>query len=548
MPRWWWLGVVACSGGSPKDGQAPDGDTDTDTDSDTDTDTDGIGPEGGSITTDGVTVVFPAGSLTGDTEVTVGVDVTPPTALPSTLDPLSVVVRVDPLGLALALDATLTVPSAPPQVAAEAWYLSDDADPTWERLGPATSTSARSVAGGTATFETPTLGYFAVVEAPPRIDNPCGPALGFAADSPWPSARGCETGRRRTFVVGPTTAPTPTWTWYDPATIQVYGPVIDAAGDLYVTSNQFLARLAPDGTERWKVVVRPAYPTLGTATAPMLLANGLVLVCRYGGETMAAFDPADGGLAWESTVACDHYTPAVPRSDALLLVNNVLVDPDDGSVVLTAPGDTCGNPVLDSADNSYCLDAGGGLRAFDQDLAERWHTDLPAFTVLDPDFMVVEDAGVERITAFDNAFALGRLYPTTGPTLPGDADIPSFSGLPFAESAAGGDSLLFVTRGVSATGGLVRLDFTGSVVTTSTTPQGRALTGHFPSPVVDGDENVYYGTFDGQVAAVNADGSTRWVVSLGATNVRDVVVGPGGAVYAITTDAYGSANRLRALE
>jgi hypothetical protein len=47
---------------------------------------------------------------------------------------------------------------------------------------------------------------------------------------------------------------------------------------------------------------------------------------------------------------------------------------------------------------------------------------------------------------------------------------------------------------------------------------------------------------------VNADGSTRWVVSLGAANVRDVVVGPGGAVYAITTDAYGGMNRLRALE
>jgi outer membrane protein assembly factor BamB len=433
-------------------------------------------------------------------------------------------------------------------VAAEVWSLSDDADPSWERLGPATYTSTRSAAGGAATFEVPTLGYFAVVEAPPRIENPCGPALGFAADSPWPSARGCETGRRSTFVVGPASAPTPTWTWYDPSTIQVFGPVIDASGDLFVTSVQYLARLAPDGTERWKIVVRPSYPALGTATAPMLLANGLVLVCRYGGETMAAFHADDGSLAWESTVGCDHYTPAVPRSDGLLLVNNVLVDPDDGSVVLTAPADTCGNPVLDSRDHSYCLDAAGGLRAFDEDLVELWHSDLPLLTLLDPDFMVVEDGGVEKITAFDNAFAVGRLYPTTGPTLPGDADVPSFASLPFGESAAGSDSLWFVTRGIAATGGSTRLDLSGTAQWSSATPQGRALVGHFPSPVVDGDENVYYGTFDGQVAAVNADGSTRWVVSLGAANVRDVVVGPGGAVYAITTDAYGGMNRLRALE
>lgn len=105
-----------------------------------------------------------------------------------------------------------------------------------------------------------------------------------------------------------------------------------------------------------------------------------------------------------------------------------------------------------------------------------------------------------------------------------------------------------MTRGIAATGGSTRLDLSGTAQWSSATPQGRALVGHFPSPVVDGDENVYYGTFDGQVAAVNADGSTRWVVSLGAANVRDVVVGPGGAVYAITTDAYGGMNRLRALE
>jgi hypothetical protein len=116
----------------------------------------GIGPAGGEVSTDGVSVLVPAGALS--TQVEIGVaEVAAPVDVPASYVAASPVYEFTPHGQTFSSPVTLTLGYT--GSANTVLRLDDDQDTTWEPVAPATFDN------GTATVETSTFSYYVVTQS-----------------------------------------------------------------------------------------------------------------------------------------------------------------------------------------------------------------------------------------------------------------------------------------------------------------------------------------------------------------------------------------------
>lgn len=199
-------GECVCMGGdgdadSDTDGDG-DGDGDADSDADSDQDGDGpvgtgesvtevIGPEGGSMTLEGVTLTFPAGAVAEEQEITI---TSTTEAAPDGYDAYSPVYRFEPDGMTFDHPLNLSIDfEGQANIAAMFWSRTDTTG--FERLGGTVSGSAVNVevshfsrgfvADGVDYSDPPDLSCVESYTIEGRTTDPSAVAMFFTVDDCW---------------------------------------------------------------------------------------------------------------------------------------------------------------------------------------------------------------------------------------------------------------------------------------------------------------------------------------------------------------------------
>lgn len=550
-----------------------------------------IGPAGGTLTAAGVTITIPAGALTTATEITLEPDITPSTALPSSLKAITRAIRATPHGLMFALPVTISLDVVDPATGApSAYFLADASDTTWDLIGSAPVTT------GHATFTTTHFSEMEVAVSASTggcspgctggnvcvggacvapIANPCGPALGYAPNSPWPTVTGCETNRRRTFAIGPAAQPAQVWRWNPTMGLNqamIWGPVIDGTGALYAISDFDVTKLAPSGTEVWRTRILPGTTQVAGNSPPVLLADGDVLVCIAGQPMVKKVGAATGNVVWTANGSCGD-------SGSLLLDGGLAVPVVGGDGMIRTGGvplssatgargpdpvRACeGTLVLDGDGTSYCT-SGNQVVAVRADNTLKWISNLDGFHTLFAHVALADYQGSPVVTVpTQNGVVTPNqwisLYPLAGPgTTANDPSVPHLSGMNFLGpyAIAANNDMVFENRGTGASAGLERwsqsqIGATPPVASwISSTPRGGARAPH-PAPVIDGNGDIYYGSYDGNLISLSASGVERWRVRIGAAdgvgNLGTPAIGVDGTIYIVGHTTSGTNTYLYAL-
>lgn len=551
-----------------------------------------IGPAGGTLTADGVTITIPPGALATPTEITLEADITPSTPLPTSLHAITRAIRVQPHGLTFAEPVTISLavvdPAAGPP---SAYFLADANDSTWDLLGGAPVTAGRAI------FTTRHFSEMEVAVAAnlsgcmpgctggdvcvggacvAPIVNPCGPAAGYAPNSPWPTVTGCETNRRRTFAIGPAAQPAQRWRWTPTVGLinqaMIWGPVIDGTGALYVISDFDVTKLATSGAELWRTRILPATNQVAGNSPPVLLADGGVLVCIAGQPMVKKLGSAAGNVVWTASSTCGDSGSllldgglAIPAiaADGTIRTGGVPLSSATGAPG-PAPARACeGSLVLDAEGTSYCT-SGNQVVAVRADGTLKWSSNLDGFHSTFAHVALAEYQGTPIVTVpAQNGLVTPNqwisLYPLAGPgTTPNDPSVPHLAGMNFLGpyAIAANNDMVFENRGTGATGGLERwsqsqIGATPPVASwISSTPRGGARAPH-PAPVIDGNGDIYYGSYDGFLISLSATGTERWRVRIGQAdgvgNLGTPAIGLDGTIYIVGYAASGTNSYLYAL-
>ena len=131
------------------------------------------------------------------------------------------------------------------------------------------------------------------------------------AGAAWPVLGGCATHRGLAFDLGPTAVHV---AWAVPVAGDPRGGavVIDAAGNLYVTTSDVLASYDASGAARW------TQPIAG-ASVPMISADGKVVAVTQGATAVEAFG-LDGAPAWSFPMPNGAAPWVTASADGLALV------------------------------------------------------------------------------------------------------------------------------------------------------------------------------------------------------------------------------------
>ena len=408
------------------------------------------------------------------------------------------------------------------------------------------------------------------------IANPCGPATGYAPNSPWPTITGCETNQRRTFAIGPAVTPVVAWRWNPTVGINqamIWGPVIDGTGALYAVSEYDVTRLAPDGHEVWRRRIVANTDQVAGAGPAVLLADGDVLVCVASQPEIQKRRAATGELVWTTTgVYCggngsliDDSGITVPAvaPDGTISNAGLTMSPVTGALGPVPPRGCVGTPVIDGAGVAYCMSE-GQLIALRPDGTQAWSSNLDGFHRMFGHVMLTSYQGNPVVTVpVQNGVVTPNqwiaLYPTAGPgTTANDPSVPHLSGFTFFGPAAVAPDrdLVFLNRGSGATAGVERWgqDQIGAPTPVarwiSATPRGGARSPH-PAPVIDGNGDIYYGSYDGYLIALAASGAERWRVRIGQAdgvgNLGTPAIAADGTIYVVGHGTSGASSYLYAL-
>jgi outer membrane protein assembly factor BamB len=151
----------------------------------------------------------------------------------------------------------------------------------------------------------------------------CGDTAGYQSGAALATHGYCETRPFRTPYQGPSTQPSPAWTFGLGTAFT--GLAIAADGTIYsgTTANQLYA-LNPDGTQRWVALLPNP-----VADSPSIGRDGTVYVSTYAYPTthVVAVDPANGMIKWSQELNNTRGggTPLLTASNEVIVAANDIV-------------------------------------------------------------------------------------------------------------------------------------------------------------------------------------------------------------------------------
>jgi YD repeat-containing protein len=329
--------------------------------------------------------------------------------------------------------------------------------------------------------------------------------------------------------------------------------VIDAQGVVYVSANDSLYAIAPDGTQRWRYTIPQ-----GRLSAPTLAPNGVVYVVAQGSESGVHAINADGTRRWRysSSLTIEDGVTLGPDGRVYLSGYSITSGPwggisiygawialnTQGQVAASASFDSTVQyaPVVTASNKVYIGDGSGNIRAFTTAGGSLWTQMLGTYLrqppVIGKNQVVYFSDNLGRTLAFDaNGTELWmrqspdnetRSSVVVGPD--GTLYIGAYASKLYAVSPVDGSTLWQAdTLGTSFTpavaqNGTVYVTTWGGTIT-AFNPSGSALWSYRTDmeisapPVIDRDGTLYFGARTGQLYAVidNAGGLARspWPMS-----------------------------------
>ncbi len=338
----------------------------------------------------------------------------------------------------------------------------------------------------------------------------------------WPMVGGGPAlqNSRKSFEANATEAPTRRlWEKKDSA----FTPASDGESLYFARSyDSVLTRIDPtDGTETWNTDLN-----IGGAEFPPAIHDGTAFVPGFGG--VVAVETDSGEVAWSTDEVLSASAPPTVADGSLYVVSGaepdspagvVSLSTDDGSVEWTAPGDFRGPAAVDDGTLVVRAEEHGGA-AIDAESGDvLWESSEHLFDTP----LSVADGYAVGVTDRDGASdtigrALVRLDLETGETRwTRDVDARYPPGVAIA-----GDEVF-----VHDTDRITGYELDDATVTTEIRYPGAA------GPLVVADDGFLLGTWDGEAARVDRDGTQRWVMTVRRVRREDMVQ---HAVYSLLHD------------
>ncbi len=341
------------------------------------------------------------------------------------------------------------------------------------------------------------------------------PSLAQLAQSGWPRFRADIRGTGRTATVGPSVG-IAGWTFTTGAGISS-SPAVAPDGTVYfVSQDQYLYAVNPDGTQKWRYNVHS-----GSYSSPTVGSDGTVYV---GSDDYYVYAiTSSGTLKWRTGIG-----KQVKASPAVAPDGTVYCGSTNGRFyAINSNGSIKWNyyvafPILSSAAIGadgriyfgaqdgylYCLQP-NGTRAWRYRASNRLDSS-PA----------IDSAGVVYIASAD-----GYLYAVQAGVLNWSYNI---GAAVTSSPAIGSDGTIYIGS--------------DNTYLYAITPQGtlkwRTATGDKiqASPAVGGDDTIYCPSFDGKLYAFQPDGSILWQSSLGGSGYSSAAIAQDGTLYAGCSD------------
>jgi outer membrane protein assembly factor BamB len=363
------------------------------------------------------------------------------------------------------------------------------------------------------------------VEVAAALSPPPSEPLPEIESAPSRTFRGDARRRHRSALLGPQAAPGVTKLHEAPGAIAAMPAVLEG-GDIVVASlGGRLARLSPSGEVRWKI-------DLGDRIYASPLVAGDRVIVGSDADRVYAVRLDKGRIAWQLPVEADADTAPAEAPDGTIVIaagSSLYAIRPNGSVRfrVRARRKIYGSPAIGDDGTIYFGSQDDHLYAIAPAGARLWGSDLGADVDCAP---LVGEAGM--------------VYAGTD------------GGVVFALDKTG------AVRWRASVGGYVRgglsLGLDGSVLAGVYGPRpgvvaldpetgaerfafrirdgGSRELGVHGGPIVDGRGNLYFGTQDDTVVALNPVGRLRWSVGLGADVDAPLVLGESGLLYAGTED------------
>jgi len=347
---------------------------------------------------------------------------------------------------------------------------------------------------------------------------------GLQVGSPWPMQGYCPSGRNRSPVVGPSSAPVHKWQYL--SGVVLAGPSVAADGTLFAAMNQNVAALDPaDGGVRW--TYSSGSDASSYRTMPTIAAD----------DTLRFFDVAGGTyliLGLDAAVRSTVPTGYVSRGGITLTGDGTLYFPDNtstlvamegsGSILWTTSGTSDDFIIPSVAANGTIFSATseGTAVALSPDGGKRWDV-LDAGGTYETSVAIAPDGTLrvaKQVAAGGTVYALD---PSSGATLWSQkADPGPINGIAIADDG---------TTYVAGSSFMTAWSSTGAAAGTST---NGCLT-----PVVDPNGDVY-ALCANLLTSFDHTLGVRWQVALPnflGDSLTPPVLAQNGFVYTSTSDA-----------
>jgi outer membrane protein assembly factor BamB len=348
-----------------------------------------------------------------------------------------------------------------------------------------------------------------------------------APTEPSRTFRGDRGRRHRAAFSGPAASPRARFVWDAGGPIETM-PAITENGDVVVASlSGRVARLSPEGTTKWAV-------ELGERVYASPLLLGETLVVGSDAKRVIALSLASGKKRWELAVEGEADTAAAETPDGALVIaaGRVLYGlRADGAVRyrVTIPRKVYASPAIADDGTVYVGAQDHRLYAISPRGVVAWSRDLggdvDCAPALGDDGTVYAASDAGQVFAFD---ALGneRWRANVGGFIRGGLTV-SRSGTVFAGTYGPGPRVVALDGASGAERWTFRIQGTGA-------PEF----GIHGAPLEDPEGNLYFGTQDDLVYALDAAGHLRWSFATQGDVDAPLAIGPTGVLYAGSDDGH----------